>query len=134
MIRIHWRLLIILKTSIKSVWSNVFWYVQVSILWKCIQYSKHWGKTQMLQKFPSDKYTVQKNALFFFFRELQFITVLLLICDFCMSWSTRFFSLKLCVGFLNFDSVSFLLKFIFLFNKMRRFIKNFLPEKRKEKM
>ena len=38
----------------------------------------------MVQKMPS-----------FFFRELQFITVLLLICDFCMSWSTRFISLKL---------------------------------------
>ena len=68
MIRIHWRLLIILKTSIKSVWSNVFWYVKVSILWKCIQYSMHWGKTQMLQKFHSDKDTVQKNALFFLSR------------------------------------------------------------------
>ena len=29
-------------------------------------------------------------------------------------------SLKLCVGFSIFDSVSFLLKFIFLFNKMDR--------------
>ena len=35
----------------------------------------------------------------FFFRKLQFITVLLLICDSYMSWSTRFVSLKLCVGF-----------------------------------
>ena len=52
------------------------------------------------------------------FRELQLIIVLLLICDSYMSWSTRFISLKLCVGFSIFDSVSFLLKFIFLFNKM----------------
>ena len=37
-----------------------------------------------------------------------------------MSWSTKFVSLKLCVEFSIFDSVSFLLKFIFLFNKMHR--------------
>ena len=54
----------------------------------------------------------------FFFRELQLITVLLLICDSYMSWSTSFVSLKLRVGFSIFHSVSFLLKFIFLFNKM----------------
>ena len=37
--------------------------------------------------------------LSFFFRELQLITVLLLICDSYMSLKTRFISLKLCVGF-----------------------------------
>ena len=35
----------------------------------------------------------------FFFRELKLITVLLLICDSYMSWSTRFVSLKLCRDF-----------------------------------
>ena len=35
-----------------------------------------------------------------------------------MSWSTRFVLVKLFVGFSIFDFVSFLLKFIFLFNKM----------------
>ena len=54
----------------------------------------------------------------FFFRELQLITFLLLIYDSYMSLSTRFVSLKVCVGFSLFDFVSFLLKFIFLFNKM----------------
>ena len=58
-----------------------------------------------------------KNA-FFFFCELQLITVLLLICDSYMSWSTRFVSLNLCVAFSIFNSVWFLWKFIFLFNKM----------------
>ena len=53
----------------------------------------------------------------FFFLELQLITVLLSICDSCMSWSARFFSAKVCWGFFIFDSVLFLLKFIFLFNK-----------------
>ena len=54
----------------------------------------------------------------FFFHELWLITVLLLIWDSYMSWSTRLFSLKLCVRFSNFNSVSLLSKFIFLFNKM----------------
>ena len=45
-----------------------------------------------------------------FFRELQLIAVLLLICDSCMSWNTRFVFLKLCVGFFVFDSVSIFLK------------------------
>ena len=49
----------------------------------------------------------------FFFRELQLITVLLIIRDSYMSWSKRFMSLKLCVGFSIFDSVSFLLSFTF---------------------
>ena len=54
----------------------------------------------------------------FFFRELHLTTVLLLICDSYMSWNTRFVSQKQCVGFSIFDSVSLLLKFIFLFNKI----------------
>ena len=70
---------------------------------------------QMLKNFPSDKISATKNALLFLSRA-QLITVLLLICDSYMS--TRFVSVKLCVGFSIFDSVPFLLKFIFLFNKM----------------
>ena len=37
--------------------------------------------------------------LSFFFRELQLITVLILICDSYMRWSTKFVALKLCVPF-----------------------------------
>ena len=108
-LRIHRRLSTILKTSNKKVWSNVFWYVKLWIFWKCIQYTIHWGKAHMLEKFPSDKIKGTTNAFF---------TVLLLICDSYMSWSTRFVPLKLCVEFFIFDSVSFSLKFILLFNKM----------------
>ena len=43
------------KTKQKSVRSNVFWYVKVYIFWKCIQYTVHWDKTQILEKFSSDK-------------------------------------------------------------------------------
>ena len=53
----------------------------------------------------------------FLFYNLQHITVLLSICNSCTSWTTSFISIKLCVGFYIFDSVSFLLKFIFLLNK-----------------
>ena len=67
-LQIHWRLSTILETSNKSVWSNVFWYVKVCIFWKCIQYTIHWDKTQILKKFPSDKINGTKNALFFLSR------------------------------------------------------------------
>ena len=46
----------------------------------------------------------KKCALFF--HNLQLITVLFLVRDSYMSWSTRFMSLKVCVGFWIFDAVS----------------------------
>ena len=96
-LRIHWRLSKILKTSSKSAWSDVFWYsTRACIFWKCIQYTLHRDKTEMLKKFPSDKINGTKNASFFF-RKLQLITVLLLMYDSYRDWSTRFVSLKLCM-------------------------------------
>ena len=100
-------------------WSNVFF------ICKCIFYSIHHalGKNTNLKKLGLRiKYAVQKIPSFFF-RELQLITVLLLIWHSYMSWSTRFVSLKLGLGFSIFDSVPFLLKFIFLFNKIHRLFK-----------
>ena len=47
-----------------NVWSNVLWYIKVCILEKCIQYTMHWDKTQVLKKIPSDKINGAKNALF----------------------------------------------------------------------
>ena len=110
-LKIQWRLSTILETSNKSVWSNIFWYVKICIFWKCIQYNIHWDNTQVLKKFPLDKISSTKNTLSFF-RELQRITVLLLISNSYMSWSARFVTLKLCAGFSITDSVPFLLKFI----------------------
>ena len=52
-----------------------------------------------------------------FFRKPQLTTVLSLIRNSYTIWNTKFIFLKLCVGFFIFDSVLFLLKFIFLFNK-----------------
>ena len=67
-LRVQWKLLTILTTSNKSVWTNVSWYVKVCIFWKCIQYTINWNKTQMLKKFISDKMNGTRNALFFLSR------------------------------------------------------------------
>ena len=71
----------------------------------------------MLKKISFGQNKRYKKCTLFFFRELQLISVLLLICDSYISWSTSLVSLKLWVGFSIFDSVSFLLKFIFLSTK-----------------
>ena len=70
----------------------------------------------MLTRFPSDKINGTKNALFFFVspNSSQFY----FISDSYKIGSTRFGSLKLLVEFSILDSVSFELKFIFLFKKM----------------
>ena len=93
------------KNKQSILWSNMFWYVKVCIFWKCIQYTMHWSKTQMLKKFPSEKINGTKNAILFslasskssqFYFNLRFLHEL--------SHKARF--------------VSFLLNFIFLFNKV----------------
>ena len=63
-----------------------------------------------------DKINSTKMPLFSF---ASSNTVLLLICDSYKCWSTRFVSLKQCVGFSIFDSVLFLLKFMVLFHRMQ---------------
>ena len=91
-------------------------------LWKFIQYTIHWDKTQMLKKkFLWTKQRLQK-MLSFLFCKLQLITVLLLICNSYTSWSTWFISLKLSGEYSIFDSVSLLFNFIFLFNKKQGLI------------
>ena len=74
----------------------------------------------MLRKFLSDKI----NGTIF--RELQLITVLLLIYDSYMNRSSSFVPLKLIVGFFIFNFVVFLLKFLFLFNVCKL---NYLKER-----
>ena len=81
-------------------------------------YSESVLNTLYIETKHKTKSAVQKMTTFFF-GELQFITVLLLICDSNMSWRASFVSLKLCVGFSISDSISFLLKLIFLLNKMQ---------------
>ena len=49
-LRIPWKLSTILKTSNKSVWSNLFQYVKVYIFWKFIQYTIHSDETEILKK------------------------------------------------------------------------------------
>ena len=64
-LRIHWGLSRILKTSNKSVWSNVFWYANVYIFSKFNWCTIHWDKKQMLKKFLSDEIDVTKMHSFF---------------------------------------------------------------------
>ena len=71
-----------------------------------------WDKTQMLQKFPLGKINVTKKSTLFFWRA-PLIIVLLLLCE--LKHKVRL--CKAVGGFSIFDSVSCLLKFIFLFNK-----------------
>ena len=85
------------------------------IFWKCIQQTIHWARIKILKK-NSFRENKRWNTLFFL---SQALTPSQLIWNSYMSWSTRFVSLKLCVRFSIFDSVLFLLKFIFLFNKIR---------------
>ena len=115
-LRIHWRFSTILKTSNESVWGNVFWYVKKCIFWKCIQYTIHLAKTQILKNFSSDKINDIKNV-FFFVSRAPIHYSFTLISNSYMSWSTRFVSVKLYVRFSIFDYASFLLKFMFLFKK-----------------
>ena len=110
------------KTSKKVYDVMLFWYVKVCIFWKCIQYVEINIMYTLRQKVNVKKISFGQNKRYkkctlFFFRELQLISVLLLICDSYMSWSTSLVFLKLWVGFSIFDSVSFLLKFIFFSTK-----------------
>ena len=63
LLRIHWRLSTILKIS-KKVYKVMFFDMLKYIFWKCIQYTMHWDKTQMLQNFPLHKINGRENALF----------------------------------------------------------------------
>ena len=54
------------KNKQKNVWNNVFWYVEVYIFWKCIQYTTHWDKTQILKNFLRAKKQYKNCPLFSF--------------------------------------------------------------------
>ena len=101
------------KNKPQKFWSNIFWYVKVNIFWKFIQYTLHYDKTQ-IKKISFGQNKRYKNSLF---RELQVITVSLLIRNSYTSWSTCLIFLKLCVAFSMFRFRPVLLKFIFLFTK-----------------
>ena len=106
-LRKQWSFLTILKISNRSVWSDIFWLLKVYLFCKFIQQSIQRDKTQMFKKLLSNKIKI------IFFGKLHLITILLLIFDSYISWSTKLIFLKFCVGFSIFDSVSFLLSFYF---------------------
>ena len=81
----------------------------------------------MLQKFHSDKINVTKNALFFLSRAAT---------DHSFAFNSQFlYELKhkvhMCVAFSIFDFISFLLKFIFLFNKKHGLFNVIIPSRKK---
>ena len=104
--RIQWRLSTILKASKKVYEITFLWYVQVCILWRCIQYTIYWDKTQMLKIFPSGKIIGTKHALFSLSRA-PIITLLLL------SWNTWFVSQAVC-GIFHFPFRFAFIKFYIL--------------------
>ena len=77
------------------------------------------------KKSPSDKMNVTKNT-FFLSQTPTLINFLLFICNSSMSWSKRFvFSLKVCVRFSIFDSILFLLRFIFTLREHQKTVNLF---------
>ena len=104
-LRIHWELSKILKA--KKVWRKVFWNVKVRIFWKCIQYTIHWDKTQMLKKCSSAKINGTKNALIFL-SQAPIYHSFTFNFRFLYALKHKVFYVKLCAGFSIFNPVSFL--------------------------
>ena len=109
----HWRLSKISRTSSKK------YEVMLFDIKKYICSERLFNTLYLELKHKYEK-TLQKNATFFLSRA-ELITVLLLIRNSYTGWSTGFMYLKVRVGFSILDSVLFLLKFIFLFNKKHGF-------------
>ena len=101
-LKLHRRLSTILRTSNKSVWSKVFWYAKVCIFWKIIQYTIPWDKTQYVKKISFTQNRRYKKYIFFLSR--------------APTHHIFTFNLNVCLGFPIFDSMSFLLNFIFFFS------------------
>ena len=76
--------------------------VNVYIFWKFIQYMLRQNTNVKKNSYGQNK---RYKKCSFFFHKLQLFTVLLLIPNSYTSWSTRFISLKLSVGFSIFGSV-----------------------------
>ena len=97
--------------------SNDFWYVKVCIFWKCIQYTIHWDKSQMLKKISCDKMNDTKNALFFLSQaptHHSFTFNLRILYE--LKHAVRLS--KTACGISHFQFRFVFIKFIFLFNKM----------------
>ena len=103
----NWRLWTTLSN--KNVSINIFWYVKVYVFWKFIQYTTHWDKTQKTSQKMHSFFFRELVTVFSFSFSLFFFTY--------ASWSTRFISLELCVGFSIPSFLSVLSKLIFLFKK-----------------
>ena len=97
---------------------NNFLYAKVYISWKLVQYTIHWDKTRMWRKFSLDKINVTKMHCFPS-RDPTFYSFTF-NSRFLYELEHKFVSLKACVGFSIFDSVSLLLKFTFFYSTKGR--------------
>ena len=120
------------KNKQKSVRSNVFLYIKVCIfiffyiylfyilfiviiyldvyfICKSVFITLYIEIKHMIKKLSSDNVNGAKIPSFFF-REFKLITVLLLLCDSYMSWSTRFVSLRSVHGIFQFRFCFVLIK------------------------
>ena len=102
------------KNKKKTVWSNVFWYVKECIFWNCINYTILWVKTHMLKKVPSGKIKSTKKCPLFTFTSCNSSQFYFWFAILVWAKAQDFVSLKYCVGFSFFDSVSYL----YFFNNM----------------
>ena len=93
---------------------QIFWYVKNMYILKMYSIAIHWDKTYV-KKLSFGQNKQFKKCPLLFFCELQLIIVLLLNCDSYMSWSTNFFSPKLCK--------IFQFQFRFVFVKVYIFVK-----------
>ena len=109
-LKIHFRFSRILKRSNKSVWCFLTWKSIHILKVYSIHYKLRQNTNVKKTSFGQNKH--YKIMYSFFFCELT-----VLIRNSYTSWNSTFISLKGCVWFSIFNFVSFLLKFIFLFNK-----------------
>ena len=98
-----------------KIYQLMYCNVKVCIFWKCIHYTIHWDKAQMLKSFPQIKYTVQKIPYFFLSRAQTHHSFTFNL------WFLHELKHKACLSLWDFllsIPFCFLLKFIFMFNKM----------------
>ena len=88
------------KNKQKGVRGNIFWYVEVCLFWKFVQYVIQWDKTHWDINFL--QINGRKKCPLFFFGELQLITVLFLIsCSYVIRLSKWVCNFKFCFGFIK---------------------------------
>ena len=110
-LRIHWRLLTILRTS-KKVYEVMFFNIKVCKFWKCVQYTLHLDKTRMLKKIPFGQNKRYKKCTLFLSRGPTH-RIFTFNLWFLYELKHKIRLSKTVSGSFHFDSIS--VKFLFLF-------------------